>query len=161
MSDKDSSNSSQCVEESKVQISQLMVPNQANPAGNVHGGTIMKLIDEGAYIVASKHTHKNCVTASVDRIDFLKPVFIGNVVVARASINYTGNTSMEIGVRVDAECLKTGKKTHVASAYLTFVSLDDEGNPTKIPEIIPETEVEKRRYREAQERIRMRKERMP
>ena len=138
-----------------------MVPNQANPAGNVHGGTVMKLIDEAAYIVASKHTHKNCVTASVDRIDFLKPVYIGNVVVARSSINYTGNTSMEVGVRVEAECLKTGKITHVASAYLTFVSLDEEGKPTKIPEIVPETKKEKRRHKEAQQRIKARKERMP
>jgi len=134
-----------------------MNPSQANPAQNVHGGVIMKMIDEAAYIAASRHTHKNCVTASVDRIDFLSPVYIGNVVMAKASINYTGETSMEVGVRVDAEDLESGEMTHVSSAYLTFVALGKEGTPTKNPPIKPENEEEKRRYNEAQERRAKRK----
>ncbi len=141
-----------CPTDTEVHISQLMVPSQANPAGNIHGGTIMKIIDEAAMIVASRHTHRNVVTASIDRLDFLHPVYIGNVVTAKAQINFTGKTSMEIGVRVESECLKTGRLTHVASAYLTFVALDEEAKPTEIPQIFPITEDEKRRYNEAQKR---------
>ncbi|MEJ2252205.1 MAG: acyl-CoA thioesterase [Candidatus Lokiarchaeota archaeon] len=140
------------VSESKVEIAQLMMPEDANPAGNVHGGAIMKIIDQAAGIVAARHSHKNSVTASVDRIDFLNPAFIGNVIFAKASLNYVGKTSMEVGVRVEGECLKTGDRSHVASAYLTLVALDDKSNPTEVPRLITQTNEEKRRYREAKER---------
>jgi acyl-CoA hydrolase len=142
--------------ESKTEIAQIMYPEHANPAGNVHGGHILKLVDQAAAIAGARHTHSNVVTASVDRMDFISPVFVGNVVFAKASINYTGITSMEIGVRIEAECLRTGTHTHVGSAYLTFVALDDHDKPTEIPQIIPETEEEKRRYREAKNRRELR-----
>ncbi|TFF86516.1 MAG: acyl-CoA thioesterase [Promethearchaeota archaeon] len=133
-----------------------MMPSNANPKGNVQGGTIMKIVDDAALIVAERHSHKNCVTASIDRLDFISPVYVGNAVFAKASINYVSKTSMEICVLVEAECLKTGVREHVASAYLTFVALDKNDKPTQITQIIPETEEEKRRYLEAKERRRRR-----
>ena len=144
------------VSDSRVEIAQVMYPEHANPAGNVHGGYILKIVDQAAAIAGARHTHQNVVTASVDRMDFISPVYIGNLVFAKASINYTGKTSMEIGVRVEAECIRTGTHTHVGSAYLTFVALDDNDKPTEIPQIIPETEEEKRRYLEAQNRRELR-----
>ncbi|MFX0104491.1 MAG: acyl-CoA thioesterase [Candidatus Hodarchaeota archaeon] len=144
------------VSDSRVEIAQIMYPEHANPAGNVHGGHILKLVDQAAAIAGARHTHCNVVTASVDRMDFISPVYIGNVVFAKASINYTGKTSMEIGVRIEAECLRTGTHTHVGSAYLTFVALDENDNPTEIPKIIPETEEEKRRFEEAKKRRELR-----
>ena len=140
------------VSESQVEISQIMMPPDANPAGNVFGGVIMNIIDSCALIVASRHTHLNCVTASVDRLDFLSPVFIGNVVIAKGSINYVSRSSMEVGVSVDAECLVTGRKAHVASAYLTYVALDENDKPTKIPGLVLENDEQKKRFKEAEER---------
>ena len=98
------------VSESRVEIAQLMMQTDANPTGNIHGSTIMKIIDEAAGIAALRHLHKNCVIASVDKIDFISPVFIGNLVIAKSSINYMSRTSMEIGVRIEAENIKTGEK---------------------------------------------------
>ncbi|MHA1519878.1 MAG: acyl-CoA thioesterase [Promethearchaeota archaeon] len=138
--------------QSQVQIAQLMMPEHANPAGNVHGGTIMKIIDNAALIAAMRHTHQNCVTASVDQIDFISPVYVGNLVLANASINFVAKHSMEIGVRIEAECLRTGVHTHVASAYLTFVALDDHDKPMEIPPIHPITEKDHSRYLAAQKR---------
>ncbi len=152
---------SKTVAQSKTEIAQLMMPTDANPAGNVHGGTIMKLIDQCGAIVAARHSHANCVTASVDRIDFLNPAYIGNVITLKASMNYVGRTSMEIGVRIEDECLITGARSHIASAYITYVALDENDNPIEIPRLIPETEEEKRRFREAQERRKKRMERVP
>lgn len=140
------------ISDSKVQIAQVMMPEHSNAAGNVHGGYILKLVDQAGAIVAARITHQNCVTASVDRMDFISPVYIGNLVFAMASINYTGKTSMEIGVRIEAECLKTGTHTHVGSAYLTFVALGENDKPVEISQIIPETDEEKRRYDEAKKR---------
>lgn len=140
------------VAESRVELAQIMYPEHANPAGNVHGGYILKLIDQAGAIVAARHTHSNIVTASVDQMDFISPAFIGNLVFAKASLNYVGRTSMEIGVRIEAECLKTGTHTHIGSAYLTFVALDDDDNPIEIPKLILETDEQKRRYAEAKER---------
>ena len=140
------------ISESKVEIAQVMMPEHSNAAGNVHGGYILKLVDQAGAIVAARHTHLNCVTASLDRMDFISPVFIGNLAFAKASVNYTGRTSMEIGVRIEAECLKTGTHTHVGSAYLIFVALDRNDKPIAIPQILPETEKDKRRYEEAKKR---------
>ena len=140
------------VSESKVEIAQIMMPEHSNVAGNVHGGYILKLVDQAGSIVSARHTHRNCVTASLDKMDFISPVYIGNLVFAKASINYTGRTSMEIGVRIEAECLKTGIHTHVGSAYLTFVALDENDKPVEIPQILLETEEEKRRFEEAKKR---------
>lgn len=143
--------------ETRVEMAQVMFPVDANMAGNVHGGTIMKLIDTAAGIAAQRHCRTNVVTASMDRLDFHQPVFIGELVVLRASINYTGKTSMEVGVRVDAENLMTGKVRHTNSAYLTMVALDEKRRPTPVPKIIAESEDEKRRFEEGRARAGRRK----
>lgn len=138
--------------ESMVTSSILMVPQDANPAGNVHGGVIMKYIDETAGVVAFRHSRSNAVTASIDRITFHHPVFIGNLLTLKACVNMTGRTSMEIGVRVESENLLSGEILHTASAYLTFVALDSSGRPTEIPQLIVETDAEIRRHRQSQDR---------
>jgi len=149
------------VSESQTQIAQLMMPEDANPAGNVFGGVILKLIDQAAGIVASRHSHRNCVTASIDQVSFLNPAYVGNVVFVKASLNYVGETSMEIGVRAEDECLLTGTKAHVASAYLTYVALDENDKPVKVPRLTLETEEEKRRWEEAKQRRKERLKRVP
>jgi len=149
------------VSESKTTISQLMMPSDANPAGNVFGGVVLKLIDQAAGIVASRHTHRNCVTASIDQVSFLNPAYVGNVVFVKASLNYVGNTSIEIGVRAEDECLLTGSTGHIASAYLTYVALDENDNPVKVPGLILETEEQKRRWKEAKQRREERLKRKP
>ncbi len=140
------------IKESSLSMSHLMTPQDANLAGNVHGGVIMKLIDDAAGTVAARHSTGNAVTASIDRLSFFSPVFIGNLLTLRASINHAGKTSMEIGVRVEAEDIFTGAVRHTASAYLTFVALDENLKPKEIPGIILENDNEKRRNREAIER---------
>jgi acyl-CoA hydrolase len=112
----------------------------------------MKLIDTAAGAAAIKHSHSNCVTASVDRLDFHNPVFIGDLVTLRASITYTGKSSMEVGVRVESQNLLTGETRHTVSAYLTLVALDKSGKPTPVPQLILETTEDQRRNREAQAR---------
>ena len=144
------------VSDSKVELAQVMMPEHSNAAGNVHGGYILKLVDQAGAIVAARHTHSNAVTASLDRMDFISPVYIGNLVFAKASCNYVSRTSMEIGVRVEAECLRTGTHTHVGSAYLTFVALDEDDKPTNVPQLILETEVEKHRFEDAKKRRELR-----
>jgi len=144
------------VSESAIVLYRLMMPNDANPAGNVFGGTILKLMDEVASIVAFRHCRKNVVTASIDRMNFFAPVYVGNLIALKASVNYVGNTSMEIGVRIEAEDLRTGQVVHTGSCYLTYVALDENGKPTPIPKIIPETEEEKRRYNQALARRKLR-----
>jgi uncharacterized protein (TIGR00369 family) len=140
------------VRESAIIMAQLMNPEDTNPAGNVHGGVIMKLIDNAAGCAAARHSRSNVVTASIDRLDFYNPVFVGDLVTIKASLNFVGKTSMELGVRVEAESLITGYIRHTASAYLTFVSLDSNGHPLQLPPLIAETGEEKRRIREAEER---------
>jgi uncharacterized protein (TIGR00369 family) len=137
------------VAQSSVVMSQAMIPQDANPAGNVHGGVIMKLIDTAAGVVAGRHARANVVTASIDRLDFLHPVFIGDFVTLRASLNFVGKTSMEVGVRVEAENLLTGEIRHTSTAYLTFVALDGNGRPMPLPALIVETEEQQRRNGEA------------
>ena len=137
------------VEESSSTLSLVMQPQDANPAGLVHGGVIMKQIDNTAGVVAVRHTKRICVTASIDRLDFHNPVQIGNLVTFKASINNVGKTSMEIGVRVETEDLLTGQKTHTGSAYLTFVALGEDFKPVPVPGIDLKTESQKRRNREA------------
>jgi len=144
--------------ESRVEMAQVMFSYDANQAGNVHGGTIMKLIDTAAGIAAIRHCRTNVVTASMDRLDFYKPVFVGELVMLRASINYVGTTSMEIGVRVETEEIMTGKVCHTNSAYLTMVSLDKNRRPIAVPEIVPQTDDEKRRFKEGRARAERRKE---
>ena len=144
------------VEESFVQIVMQMTQQDANLAGNVHGGVIMKHIDNTAGIVASRHSSSLAVTASLDRLDFHNPVYVGDLLRLQASVNYVGRTSMEIGVRIEAENFITGELRHTASAYLTFVAMDENGKPFPVPPILLESEADKRRYMEAQNRKEMR-----
>ena len=139
-------------------MAQAMFPVDANPSGNVHGGTIMKLIDTAAGIAAHRHCRTNVVTASMDRLDFHEPIFVGELVVVRASINYVGQTSMEVGVRVEAENLMTGEVRHTNSAYLTLVSLDENRRPKPVPGAVAETDDERRRFKEGRGRAQQRKE---
>ena len=144
------------VKESQITMAVQMNPEDANPVGNVHGGVIMKYIDTAAGAVAIRHARKICVTASIDRLDFHHPVYIGDLVTLRASITMVGRTSMEVGVRVEAENLLTGKVRHTASAYLTFVAFDEKGLPAQVPPLILETDEENRRNCEAQVRRQVR-----
>jgi len=137
---------------SRVVMAQQMNPQDANPAGNVHGGVIMKLIDTAAGAVAARHARTNVVTASIDRLDFHNPVFVGDMVTLKAGLNMVGQSSMEVGVRVESENLLSGEIRHTASAYLTFVALDEAGKPVPVPPLILEKDVEVRRNREAQAR---------
>jgi len=140
------------VKDSSVIMAQVMIPQDANPAGNVHGGVVVKIIDEAAGVVASRHCRSNVVTASIDSMDFHTPVLVGNLLHFKASLNYVGRTSMEIGVRVEAENLMTGEVRHAASAYLTFVAIDSKGKPVPVPGLILETDEERTRNREAKAR---------
>ena len=144
------------VTDSTVRIVQQMTHQDANLAGNVHGGTIMKLVDNTAGIAASRHASTNVVTASLDRIDFHSPVFIGDLLRITCSVNYVGTKSMEIGARVEAENFVTGEIRHTASAYLTFVSLDENFKPKEVPPIEFNTKDEKRRNGEAKDRRNLR-----
>jgi acyl-CoA hydrolase len=122
----------------------------ANNAGNVHGGVIMHLCDEVAGIAAVRHSGRRAVTAAMDRMNFLHPVYVGQLVTVKATVNAAWRTSMEVGVRVESENIRTGELVHTSTAYLTMVALDDEGRPAAVPALRPETTVERRRAREAQ-----------
>jgi uncharacterized protein (TIGR00369 family) len=135
--------------ESAVTLSQAMGLTHANVLGNVHGGEIMKLIDTAAGIAASRHAGGPVVTAALDQMSFLHPVRVGDVVFVHASVNDVGRTSLEVGVRVEAEEVLTGHRTHTSSAYLVFVALDEHGRPRPVPPLQPETQVERRRQAEA------------
>ena len=141
------------VSESTVVLSHLMLPQDANPTGNVHGGVIMKYIDNAAGVVSIRHSRTISVTASIDQLDFYVPMYVGDLLILRASLNYVGRTSMEVGVRIEGENLLTGDVKHVASAYLTFVALFDENADVKmVPPLILETQDQERRNEEARER---------
>jgi len=135
---------------------ELVQPNDANNLGNMLGGKVMHLIDIAAAMSGLRHCRKPVVTASVDSLDFRHPIKLGNMIILRASVNFTHKTSMEIGVRVESEDPLTGERFHTSSAYLTFVALDESGKPTEIPGVIPETDVEKRRYEAAIKRRELR-----
>jgi acyl-CoA hydrolase len=140
------------VSNSQVIMTQLVLPSHTNALDTVFGGTVMSWIDIAAAIAAQRHSNKDVVTASIDRLDFIAPVFKGWVVNLKASVNYTSKTSMEVGVRVDAENPKTGETFHTASAYTTFVALGSNGKPSEVPDLILETEVEKRRFQDGLKR---------
>jgi acyl-CoA hydrolase len=144
------------VKESSVTISHYLMPEDANVAGNVHGGVLMKHIDNAAGMAAVRHARCNAVTASIDRLDFHNPAFIGNLLALKASLNMVGRTSMEIGVRAEAEDILTGQRRHIASAYLTYVALGEDGLPKEVPPLILESQDEIRRNREARARRKIR-----
>jgi acyl-CoA hydrolase len=145
-------NEGRFVRESESEYSELALPNDANTLGNLLGGRIMHLVDLAGAIAAMKHCRHPVVTASVDHMDFIHPVKIGQLVRLRASVNRAFHTSMELGVKVWVEDLVTGAEKHVSSAYLTFVAIDAHGHGVGVPPVVPETEEEKRRYEEAGER---------
>ncbi len=153
------SENSKPVSATRLVMAQEMTPQDANPAGNVHGGNIMKLADSAAGVVAIRHSGRNCVTAAVDHFEFHAPVFIGNLVTFHASVNRVGRTSMEVGVRVEAEEPRTGKRTHTNSSYFLMVALDDEGRPVEVPGLLLETSEDRRRNAEAMQRATARKQR--
>ena len=127
-----------------------MGTGEANLAGNVHGGVIMYLCDEVAGIAAVRHCGGRVVTVAMDRMTFVRPVYVGHLLTVRATVNAAWRTSMEVGVRVEAENIRSGELTHTSTAYLTMVALDEEGQPAAVPPIAPETPDEERRAREAQ-----------
>src|SRR5215469_848501 len=137
------------VRESISEYSELALPNDANGLGNVLGGKVMHLVDLAAAMAAIRHARRTCVTAALDSMQFLHPVKIGQLIVLRSSVNRVFRSSMEVGVYVETETLLTGVKLHTCSAYLTFVAVDEGGKATPVPPVIPETEEEKRRFREA------------
>jgi acyl-CoA hydrolase len=140
------------VRESVSEYSEFALPTDANTLGNVLGGKVMHLVDLAAALAAVRHSRCAVVTASVDQMTFLHPVQIGQLIVLRSSVNRVFRTSMEVGVRVEVENLLTGHIKHTSSAYLTFVAIDKDGRRVAIPPVIPETDDEKRRFAEAEER---------
>jgi acyl-CoA hydrolase len=140
------------VHESASEYSEIALPNDSNGFGNVLGGKVMHLVDLAAAMAGMRHAHQPVVTASVDSLHFLHPVHIGELIMLRSSVNRVFRSSMEIGVKVVTEKLMTGVRLHTCSAYLTFVAVDRDGKAVPIPPVIPETEEEKRRYREAGDR---------
>ena len=140
------------VRESASEYLELALPNDANGLGNVLGGKVMHLVDLAAAMAGMRHARKPIVTASVDSLHFLHPVHIGELIMLRSSVNRVFRSSMEIGVKVMTEKLLTGERLHTCSAYLTFVAIDQAGRAMAIPQAIPETEDEIRRYRQAGER---------
>src|SRR5512136_388896 len=140
------------VSESRSVVARVMMPQDANIAGNVFGGTILKMVDEIAYVAATKHARSNVVTASVDKMDFLSPVHVGDLVTLKANVNAVGHSSMEVGVRVEAEDPKTGEVRHTGSSYITVVALGANGKPTEVPDLELENDADRRRNREAMRR---------
>ena len=137
------------VAESRVELTQLMEATDVNIAGTVHGGVIMRLVDTAAALSAIKHSGGLALTVQIDEMSFLEPVHIGEVLVLKASVNDVGRSSMECGVRVDAQDPLTGTIRHVNSAYLVFVAVDGQGRPREVPRLVAETEIERRRQQEA------------
>jgi acyl-CoA hydrolase len=137
---------------SRISIAQLMQPEHANNLGNVHGGWIMKLVDEAGALACMRHAQKRVVTVAVDSLVFREPIKIGDLVILNAEVTYAGHTSMESEVHVVAENPITGERTHTNTAYLVYVALDDEGHPTTIPALILETDEELKRMEQAKKR---------
>lgn len=138
--------------DSRTILSQVMQPSDANVRGNVHGGVIMKLVDTAGAIAAIKHAGRPVVTAVMDSMTFRAPVYVGHLVTLEAEVTWVGRTSIETEVKVTAENVLTGEKTLTSTAYVVYVALDENGRPTEVPRLILETEAEKRRWAEAEER---------
>jgi len=138
--------------ESEATLTELMMPHHANIMGNVFGGHILALVDRVAAVAAIRHSHHTCVTVSVDKVDFREPIHVGELVTALARVNFSGRTSMEVGVKVLAENVLSGDRRHTNSCYVNYDALDENGRPTEVPPVVPETPDEKRRYERAAKR---------
>ncbi|WP_112827544.1 acyl-CoA thioesterase [Rhizobium cremeum] len=143
---------------SQLEMVVLMTPDMANFSGKVHGGALLNLLDRVAYSCASRFSQQYAVTLSVDQVVFRQPIHVGELVTFRASVNFAGRTSMEIGIRVEAENIRTGERRHTNSCYFTMVAVDAEGKPTAVPELGLDTEAKRRRARQAVERRTLRHE---
>lgn len=146
------------VSDSQHETSELMMPHHANNLGHVFGGIMLSMMDKTAAVAAFRHCRLNVVTASIDRVDFREPILVGDLVVMKASVNYVGKSSMEVGVRVEAEELLTGRRRHTNSCYLTFVAVDRNGRPVEVPGLVTETPAQVRRYQAAEQRRKRRLE---
>ena len=138
--------------DSETVMSELMMPHHANVMGNVFGGIILSLVDHVAAVCAIRHSRKQCVTVSVDKVDFREPIHVGELITAMARVNFAGRTSMEVGVKIVAENVISGEQRHTNSCYVTYVALDENGKPTPVPPVVPKTADEKRRYDRAAQR---------
>lgn len=147
------------VRSSRVTISQLMLPSHTNFSGKIHGGYLLSLLDQIAFACASKYSGNYCVTASVDTVDFLNPIEVGELVTLKASVNYVGNSSMIVGIRVEAENIQTGKVKHCNSSYFTMVAKDEQGKNTKVPGLVLSNFEEIRRFYNCIKQIALKKER--
>ena len=145
------------VEDTQITISELMLPSHSNFSGKIHGGYILSLLDQIAFACASKFSGVYCVTASVDTVDFLKPIEVGELVTMKASVNYVGKTSMVIGIRVEAENIRTGVSKHCNSSYFTMVAKDENNNSVKIPGLLLDDTIEIQRFLKAIKRLEMKK----
>jgi uncharacterized protein (TIGR00369 family) len=134
------------IEDSQITLTELMLPSHSNFSGKIHGGYILSLMDQIAFACASKHSGNYCVTASVNKVDFLNPIEVGELVTLKASINYTGNTSMVVGVRVESENIQSGICTHCNSSYFTMIAKDKDGKNSKTPGIVIDTVQKARRF---------------
>lgn len=132
--------------ESQITMNQLMLPSHSNFSGKIHGGYILNLMDQIAFACASKHSGNYCVTASVNKVDFLKPIEVGELVTLKASVNFTGNSSMVVGLRIEAQNIRTGKTKHCNSSYFTMVAMDENGKAAKVPGLILDSEEAVRRF---------------
>ena len=137
---------------SRISIAQLMQPEHANNLGNVHGGWIMKLVDEAGALACMRHAQRRVVTVAIDSMVFRQPIRIGDLIILNAEVAYTGRTSMEAEVQVQAENPITGERTHTNTAFLVYIALDDGGNPVPVPQLKAETEEEKQKMESAKER---------
>ncbi|TCK68933.1 uncharacterized protein (TIGR00369 family) [Winogradskyella wandonensis] len=137
------------VKSSRIEISQLMLPSNTNFGGKIHGGYILSLMDQIAFSCASKHSQSYCVTASVDKVNFLNPIEVGELVTMKASVNYVGNSSMVVGIRVESENIRTGKKKHCNSSYFTMVAVDESGKTVEVPGLKITNEEELKRFLKA------------
>jgi len=147
------------VKESAVEMTEIVLPNDTNPLGNIMGGRVMHLVDVAAAVAAGRHSRRPCVTAVIDEVVFHAPVKMGSVLVLKASVNLACTSSMEVGVRVESEDRASGERHHCASAYLTFVALDESGRPTPVPPLRPQSAEERRRMEQAQARRKQRLDR--
>lgn len=147
------------VKDSQVTLHKAMLPEHANYMGNVHGGEVMKMVDEAGGLCAMRHARRQVVTVAIDSMTFHSPVHVGEVVSFNASLNWVGHTSLEVGVRVEAENPLTGECTHTNTAFLVYVALDEHEHPTPVPPLILETNEDRRRWAEAEARQQRRLER--